>query len=147
MVDLRADAAELTVPGKPYDAGRHRYLSMIGGIRPMLLDDQVKLNDPGGSQYLIENSRAGRLERAASLLRRRGVEASEPPRRRDPSRPKLCRRGRLSRRSGRRVALARDFVDEAGPARGGEGRVHSLSDDETRRARCRLGTADGRLRR
>ena len=54
MVDLRADAAELTVPGKPYDAGRHRYLSMIGGIRPMLLDDQVKLNDPGGSQYLIE---------------------------------------------------------------------------------------------
>jgi predicted Zn-dependent protease len=54
MVDLRADAAELTVPGKPYDAGRHRYLSMIGGIRPMLLDDQVKLIDPGGSQYLIE---------------------------------------------------------------------------------------------
>ena len=54
MVDLRADAAELTVPGKPYDSGRERYLSTIGGIRPMLLDDQVKLNDPGGSQYLIE---------------------------------------------------------------------------------------------
>jgi predicted Zn-dependent protease len=54
MADLRADAAELTVPGKAYDAGRERYFSMIGGIRPMLLDDQVKLNDPGGSQYLIE---------------------------------------------------------------------------------------------
>jgi hypothetical protein len=27
---------------------------MIGPIRPMLLDDQVKLNDPGASQYLIE---------------------------------------------------------------------------------------------
>jgi len=54
MVDLRADAAELTVPGKPYDNGRARYLSMIGGIRPTLLDDQVKLNDPGASQYLIE---------------------------------------------------------------------------------------------
>jgi predicted Zn-dependent protease len=54
MVDLRADAAELTVVGKAYDAGRERYLSTIGGIRPMLLDDQVKLNDPGGSQYLIE---------------------------------------------------------------------------------------------
>jgi predicted Zn-dependent protease len=54
MVDLRADAAQLTVPGKPYNAGRERYLAMIGGIRPMLLDDQVKLNDPGGSQYLIE---------------------------------------------------------------------------------------------
>jgi hypothetical protein len=27
---------------------------MIGPIREMMLDDQVKLNDPGASQYLIE---------------------------------------------------------------------------------------------
>jgi len=54
MVDLRADAEELTVPGKAYDAGRKRYLSTIAEIRPTLLDDQVKLNDPGASQYLIE---------------------------------------------------------------------------------------------
>ena len=54
MLDLRATAAEITVPGKPYDAQRARYLSTIGSIRPMLLDDQVKLNDPGASQYLIE---------------------------------------------------------------------------------------------
>ncbi|MGN6057914.1 MAG: M48 family metalloprotease [Sphingomicrobium sp.] len=54
MADLRADALELTVPGKPYDARRERYLSTIAGIRPTLLDDQVKLNDPGASQYLIE---------------------------------------------------------------------------------------------
>ena len=54
MVDLRADAAEVTVPGRRYDSYRDRYLSMIGPIRPMLLDDQVKLNDPGASQYLIE---------------------------------------------------------------------------------------------
>ncbi len=54
MADLRADAVELTVPGKPYDARRARYLSTIGHIRPTLLDDQVKLNDPGASQYLIE---------------------------------------------------------------------------------------------
>ncbi len=54
MADLRADAAELTVPGKAYDNGRDRYLSTIGEIRPTLLDDQVKLNDPGASQYLIE---------------------------------------------------------------------------------------------
>jgi len=53
MIDLRADAAELTVPGKAYDNGRARYLSMIGDIRPTLLDDQVKLNDPGASDYLI----------------------------------------------------------------------------------------------
>ena len=54
MTDLRADAAEVTVPGAAYDAHRARYLKAIGGIRPMLLDDQVKLNDPGASQYLIE---------------------------------------------------------------------------------------------
>jgi len=54
MADLKADALELTVPGKLYDRHRDRYLSTIGPIRPMLLDDQVKLNDPGASQYLIE---------------------------------------------------------------------------------------------
>jgi predicted Zn-dependent protease len=54
MVDLRADAAEITVPGKRYDSQRERYLSTIGPIRAMLLDDQVKLNDPGASQYLIQ---------------------------------------------------------------------------------------------
>ena len=54
MADLRLDAQEITVPGKTYDAKRERYLATIGPIRPMLLDDQVKLNDPGASQYLIE---------------------------------------------------------------------------------------------
>ena len=54
MADLKADAVELRVPGRPYDNRRQRYLSTIGPIRPMLLDDQVKLNDPGASQYLID---------------------------------------------------------------------------------------------
>jgi predicted Zn-dependent protease len=54
MTDLRADAAEINVRGKPYDARRARYLDTIAVIRPTLLDDQVKLNDPGASQYLIQ---------------------------------------------------------------------------------------------
>jgi len=54
MVDLRADAADVTEPGRSYQTGRERYLATIAGIRPTLLDDQVKLNDPGASQYLIE---------------------------------------------------------------------------------------------
>ena len=54
MVDLRADAADMTEPGRTYELGRERYLATIASIRPMLLDDQVKLNDPGASQYLIE---------------------------------------------------------------------------------------------
>jgi predicted Zn-dependent protease len=54
MADLKADALEVTVPGRTYNTYRDRYLSMIGDIRPTLLDDQVKLNDPGASQYLIE---------------------------------------------------------------------------------------------
>jgi beta-barrel assembly-enhancing protease len=54
MADLRMSAAEMTVPGRSYDAGRPRYLEAMAPIRQMLLDDQVKLNDPGASQYVIE---------------------------------------------------------------------------------------------
>ncbi|URD61794.1 M48 family metallopeptidase [Sphingomonas sp. KRR8] len=54
MIDLRASAAELTAPGKTYARGRERYLAAIAGIRPTLLDDQVKLNDAGASQYVIQ---------------------------------------------------------------------------------------------
>ena len=54
MADLKADAADVTVAGKAYDDRRGRYLTTIGPIRQMMLDDQVKLNDPGASQYLIE---------------------------------------------------------------------------------------------
>ena len=54
MADLRLSAAEVTVPGRVYDDGRARYLAAIAPIRQMLLDDQVKLNDPGASQYIVE---------------------------------------------------------------------------------------------
>ena len=54
MGDLRLSANEVTVPGHLYDSRRARYLSTIAPIRQMLLEDQVKLNDPGASQYLIE---------------------------------------------------------------------------------------------
>ena len=54
MADLKADALELRVAGKTYDNHRARYLSTIGPIRQMLLDDQIKLNNPGASEYLIE---------------------------------------------------------------------------------------------
>ena len=53
MADLRLSAAEVTVPGRAYDTGRGRYLSKIGSIRQTLLEDQVRLNDPGASQYLL----------------------------------------------------------------------------------------------
>ena len=54
LADLRISANEVTVAGKIYDNGRNRYLGQIAPIRAMMLDDQVKLNDPGASQYLIE---------------------------------------------------------------------------------------------
>ena len=53
--DLRLSAAEVTVPGKVYDDGHARYLRAIGPLRPMLLDDQVKMNDPGASHYIVNN--------------------------------------------------------------------------------------------
>jgi predicted Zn-dependent protease len=54
MVDLRASAREVTTPSNR-DRGRDRYLKAIGAHRKTLLDDQVKLNDPGASLYILRN--------------------------------------------------------------------------------------------
>lgn len=52
MTDLRASAAE--VKGTAAEGhGRERYRAAINKHRQMLLDDQVKLNDPGASFYII----------------------------------------------------------------------------------------------
>ena len=53
MADLRVSAAEVRQPGRAYDAYRARYLAAIAEIRPTMLDDQIKLNDPGASQYIV----------------------------------------------------------------------------------------------
>jgi predicted Zn-dependent protease len=53
LADLRISASEVTVPGRAYQTGRDRYRNTIAPIRHMLLEDQVKLNDPGASQYLL----------------------------------------------------------------------------------------------
>jgi Zn-dependent protease with chaperone function len=55
MADLRASAEEVKTAGRAYDRGRERYLNALGGHRKTLLDDQVKLNDPGASLYIIRN--------------------------------------------------------------------------------------------
>ncbi|TFI60340.1 hypothetical protein E2493_01130 [Sphingomonas parva] len=49
---MRASAAELT-SARTVDRGRERYLRAIGPHRKTFLDDQVKLNDPGASLFLI----------------------------------------------------------------------------------------------
>ena len=46
-----------------------------------LLDDQVKLNDPGASLYIIRNLADDGWERNAALLRGRGLAAARPGRR------------------------------------------------------------------
>ena len=82
-------------------------------IRPMMLDDQVKLNDPGASQYLIETLAQDGWNGLLRYLRGRSVAAAQPRRRRCPRGAKLCRRGALSRCAGRRLALARHYADES----------------------------------
>ena len=52
--DLKISAAEVRQPGTVYDAHRARYIAATGSLRPTLLDDQVKLNDPGASQYIVD---------------------------------------------------------------------------------------------
>ena len=53
MADLRLSAADVRQPGRSYEAYRDRYLAATAELRPTMLDDQVKLNDPGASQYVI----------------------------------------------------------------------------------------------
>jgi predicted Zn-dependent protease len=54
MVDLRASAREVTT-ARTTDRGRDRYLRALGDHRRTLLDDQIKLNDPGASLYIVRN--------------------------------------------------------------------------------------------
>jgi predicted Zn-dependent protease len=54
MVDLRLSAREVTA-ARSYDRGRDRYIRAIAPHRRMMLDDQVKLNDPGASLYIVRN--------------------------------------------------------------------------------------------
>ena len=54
MIDLRASAQEVA-GANSVDRGRERYLAAIGPHRRLFLDDQVKLNDPGASLFLINN--------------------------------------------------------------------------------------------
>ena len=54
LADLKASAAELTLPGRTFERGRERYLQALQPIRATLFDDQVKLNDPGASTYIVE---------------------------------------------------------------------------------------------
>jgi hypothetical protein len=55
MVDLRASAQEVKSATGEAERGRERYLAALGKHRTTLLDDQVKLNDPGASLYIISN--------------------------------------------------------------------------------------------
>ena len=55
MRDLTLSAEEVKVAGRDYDRGRDRWLRAIGPHRQRLLEDQVKLNDPGASLYIINN--------------------------------------------------------------------------------------------
>jgi predicted Zn-dependent protease len=83
MADLRASAKEVTT-ARTTDRGRERYLQAIGAHRKGWLDDQVKLNDPGASLYLIRNlSRDG----WTGLLRYYEGEVWRPMRRPKPGGP------------------------------------------------------------
>jgi Zn-dependent protease with chaperone function len=54
LSDLATSAREYTVAGRNYERGRERYLQALAPIRQTLFEDQVKLNDPGASQYIVE---------------------------------------------------------------------------------------------
>ncbi|WP_300974568.1 M48 family metallopeptidase [Sphingomonas sp. LHG3406-1] len=54
LKDLKASAEEFTLASRTYERGRERYLAAMSSLRPTLFDDQVKLNDPGASTYIVD---------------------------------------------------------------------------------------------
>jgi predicted negative regulator of RcsB-dependent stress response len=57
MQDLTDSAAALEKehPGEHYDARRSEWLAAVTPLRAMLLEEQVKLNDPGASLYMLNS--------------------------------------------------------------------------------------------
>ena len=55
MRDLAISAQEVRSASRDYARGRERYLAALGNHRHSLLDDQVNLNDPGASLYIISS--------------------------------------------------------------------------------------------
>ncbi len=56
MLDLASSARDFPTPPPSFgqfDAGRGRWLAAIGPFRAQLLEEQVSLNDPGASLYLV----------------------------------------------------------------------------------------------
>ena len=54
MSDLRISAQEVKGGSGAGSRGRERYLKALGEHRARFLDDQVKLNDPGASLYIVQ---------------------------------------------------------------------------------------------
>jgi hypothetical protein len=58
MADLSQSAAEIErsdAKAVPYDDRRAQWLQAVAPMRSMLLDEQIKLNDPGASLYLLNS--------------------------------------------------------------------------------------------
>lgn len=58
MTYLAREGQALTKPGAEFD-GLDEYRAALAPIWPMLIDDQIKLNDFGGSEYVLENLARG----------------------------------------------------------------------------------------
>lgn len=54
MGTLAADAKAMTDPAKGYDTGEARFREAVGPLRASFFDDQLKLEDFGATQFLLE---------------------------------------------------------------------------------------------
>ena len=87
----------------------------------MLLDDQVKLNDPGASLYIIRNLAADGWNGLLRFYEGEVWRLRGRPRRRALAGAELCRGGHLSGRPARGLAGPRLCPGQGRPARGGAG--------------------------
>jgi beta-barrel assembly-enhancing protease len=59
MLDLAAAAATISQTGKTYDNGQDRYSAIVGPHRIGFFDDQLKLEDFGGTEFLLNQLAQG----------------------------------------------------------------------------------------
>ena len=117
MRDLNLSSAEVKVAGRDYDRGRDRWRAAISPHRQLLLDDQVKLNDPGASLYIIRNLAADGWD--GMLRYYEGGLAAARGRRPRAGPCELRFGGRPSRCAGRSLARAWLCADRRRTSRGG----------------------------
>ena len=132
MKDLADTAAFLAKRSDQHSIDRRdEFLAAVAPHRAMLLEEQIKLNDPGASLYLVNSLAEDGLERAVALQRRRDLPNARRNRGSRKSRGGLCGSYRFHGRAPRGLACPWIRAAQGQESRRWSLRPESLPRDES----------------